>query len=305
MSRTVGGEYLLGEREREVFVRMMWRLADFLGMEILTYTVMSNHYHQLVRAPGIVELSKVDLVERLQRYYGPESQEMLVYRELANKGGAAFRALRQGYLRRMGNISEFQKLLKQGFSSWYNRRKRRRGTLWMERFKSVLVEDSEEARKIISTYIDLNPVRAQLVDDPKDYRHCSYAAALCGDERCQRGIAAVMGMSGWKAAVAGYRMLLLRRGHRQVAGKRGSVSRELLLDTLKREGELPRSELLRLRVRYFTDGLVLGSERFVEGVFQQYQSHFGEKRKSGARSIRGWPDKSIQVIRDLRLNPIS
>jgi hypothetical protein len=63
--------------------------------------------------------------------------------------------------------------------------------------------------------------------------------------------------------------------------------------------------LLRLRVRYFSDGLVLGSELFVEEVFELHRSHFGEKRKSGARPIRGMPHQSLNVIRDLRLNPVS
>ena len=175
----------------------------------------------------------------------------------------------------------------------------------MERFKSVLVEDTLEARRIMGTYIDLNSVRAEMVSDPKDYRHCGYAAAIGGDQRCQRGIMQIMGMDNWQNASRAYRLLLMKRGHKQVSGKRGVVARELLLETLEREGQLPSSELLRLRVRYFSDGLVLGSEIFVEEVFEQYRSHFGNKRKSGARPIRGFPDDSLKVIRDLRLNPIS
>jgi len=65
------------------------------------------------------------------------------------------------------------------------------------------------------------------------------------------------------------------------------------------------SELVRLRVRYFGDGLVLGSELFVEEVFKRHRAHFAEKRKSGAHPIRALPDQSLNVIRDLRLNPIS
>lgn len=295
----------MGETEKEAFVRMMWRVADFLGVEILGYSVMSNHYHQLVRTPGIIEVSKMDLLKRLKSYYGPESMEVSVYEDMEKHGGEAFERVRRRHLRRMGNISEFQKILKQGFSSWYNRRKRRRGTLWMERFKSVLVEDCTEVRQIMSIYIDLNPVRAELVDDPKDYRHCSYSAALGGDKRCQDGVAKVTGESDWKSAAALYRMLLMQRGHKQVAGKRGHVSRRVLMDTLRNEGRLTQSEMLSLRIRYFSDGLVLGSELFVEDVFQRYRSHFGETRKSGSRSIKGWPDSSLKVIRDLRLHPVS
>jgi len=221
-----------------------------------------------------------------------------------NQGGEATDRLRAKYLRRMGNISEFQKHLKQGFTTWYNRQRKRRGTLWMERYKSLLVEDSPEVRQIIASYIDLNPVRAELIDDPKNYRHCGYAAALGGDERCRRGIMRVMGCDDWETAASQYRRLLMIRGNREVAGKKGAISRQLLLKTLEEKGHLPTSELLRLRIRYFSDGLVLGSELFVENVFQQYRSHFGEKRKSGARPIKGLHLSDLKVIRDLRSAPI-
>ncbi len=115
----------------------------------------------------------------------------------------------------------------------------------------------------------------------------------------------VMGMDDWEKASSAYRLCLMERGHVQRSGKKGSVSRKLLLETLKREGKLPRPDLLRLRVRYLTDGLVLGSELFVEEVFERYGGHFGENRKSGARPIRGLPDSPLKVIRDLKLDPIS
>lgn len=305
MSRVVGGQFLLGEFEKEMFVRMMWKLAKFLGLDVLDYVVMSNHYHQLVWVPGVIELSDDELLSRLRAYYGNRSLEVLLFENALREGGEVLENMRMAHLKRMGNISEFEKVLKQRFSSWYNKQKNRQGTLWMERFKSVLVEDSLDARSIMATYIDLNPVRAAMVEDPKNYRHCGYGAAMGGDQRCRRGIMRVMGKDDWEVASSDYRLCLMERGHVHRPGKKGSVRRELLLETLEHEGKLPRSDLLRLRVRYFTDGLVLGSELFVEEVFERYGGHFGEKRKSGARPIRGMPDSPLKVIRDLRLDPIS
>ena len=305
MSRAVGGEFIFGPAEKEKFVGMMWKIADFLGIEVLDYVVMSNHYHQLVWVPGVVELSDRDLHCRLRSYYGVDSKEASIFEKALSMGGAALEIVRSGHLKRMGNISEFEKVLKQGFSVWYNKRNKRRGTLWMERFKSVLVEDSIDAREITAAYIDLNPVRAEMVEDPKNYRFCGYGAAMSGDGRCRLGIMRVVGIDDWENAAAVYRLKLVKRGHVQIAGKKGAIKRDLLLETLEQGGQMPQSELLRLRVRYFSDGLVLGSESFVEEIFEHYRGHFGEKRKSGARPIRALADSPLRVIRDLRLNPIS
>jgi len=77
----------------------------------------------------------------------------------------------KGYLDRFCSLKRFMKELKERFSRWFNKRHGRRGTLWQERYRSILVEDGE-ALRTISAYLDLNPVRAGLVDDPKDHRRC-------------------------------------------------------------------------------------------------------------------------------------
>ena len=70
----------------------------------------------------------------------------------------------------MFDLSEFVKDVKQRFSQSYNRRHGRKGALWEERFKSVLLEGNVGTLSTVSAYIDLNPMRAGIVDDPKDYR---------------------------------------------------------------------------------------------------------------------------------------
>ena len=73
---------------------------------------------------------------------------------------------------------------------------------------------------------------------------------------------------------------------------------------IKADGRLPFQEVLRCRVKYFSDGFVLGSQSFVESIFARYRSQFGRNRKSGARPLRFYcPD--LCSMRDLRLLPIS
>jgi putative transposase len=63
----------------------------------------------------------------------------------------------------MGDVSVFMRELKQRFAIWYNHKHRNQGTIWSDRFKSVIVEPSREAMSKVAAYIDLNPVRAELV----------------------------------------------------------------------------------------------------------------------------------------------
>src|SRR6202521_4094977 len=77
----------------------------------------------------------------------------------------------------MNNLSIFFKELKGRFAQGYNSRHGRYGVLWAERFKSLLLEGGR-AVATVAAYIVLNPVRAALCADPKEYRYCGYAEAL-------------------------------------------------------------------------------------------------------------------------------
>jgi len=57
------------------------------------------------------------------------------------------------------------------------------------------------------------------------------------------------------------------------------------LTQLAEGGKLSRGELLRCRVRSFSEGMVLGSRAFVEESFRARREWFGEKRKTGACDV--------------------
>ena len=48
---------------------MMWKLAVFCGVEVITYCVMSNHFHILLRVPEPVQLTDAQLLERVEGLY--------------------------------------------------------------------------------------------------------------------------------------------------------------------------------------------------------------------------------------------
>ncbi len=80
------------------------------------------------------------------------------------RGGEEAQMLRSRLLARMHDVSEFMKSLKQRYTIWYNQNHDRYWTLWSERFKSTLVEDRGAALLFTAAYIDLNPVRAGMVE---------------------------------------------------------------------------------------------------------------------------------------------
>jgi putative transposase len=70
---------------------------------------------------------------------------------------------------KLSSLSEFMLEIKGGFAHFYNRRHNRRGYFWGDRFKSVIVENGETLINCLA-YINLNPLRAGLVERPEQYR---------------------------------------------------------------------------------------------------------------------------------------
>lgn len=314
MSRVVNRDYILGDEEKEFFRRTMRRLEAFMGVKILTYCIMSNHWHILIEIPAVQHLDDAELHRRIKEFY-PKQRANMILQEYnraeayakQTKNTAWLEEWRGKYISRMGNLSAFVKELKERFSKWYNRRYERKGTLWEERFKSVLVEDSEYAISTMASYIELNPVRAGLVDDPRNYRFCGYAEAVAGGEAARAGIEEILFLHGqqasWRKIAAQYRIHLFSTGEK--TNKRVGFEPDKVQQIIDEGGELNLYELMRCRVRYFNDGVALGSKLFIEEVFEQNRGLFGERRKSGARKMRGSGQSNLFSLRDLRLGAIA
>ena len=67
----------------------------------------------------------------------------------------------------------------QKYTGYYNRKRERIGSVWNGRYKSVLIEDEYQWLRCLK-YIDLNPVRAHIVERPQDYRWTSFRAHSLG-----------------------------------------------------------------------------------------------------------------------------
>ncbi len=308
VTRTVNGEWLFDDVAKEILRRQCWQVADYCGVQIVTYTIRSNHFHVLLNVPQQVPVSDAELLRRYQVLYPTPTKYQsarlaVVEAELATNGPEAL-AWRQRQLALMGDVSQFMKLVKQRFSIWFNKSHRRFGTLWAERFKSELLETEDRLKQTMAAYIDLNCVRAGLVTDPKDYRFCGYAEAVAGGAAAQAGIRSVTGGPAWDKAQAHYREVLFGTG----AGARegaATISAADLQRVIDEGGRLPLATVLRCRLRYFTDGGVLGSRAFVEVQLAKYRQRTGCRERTAPRALPAWTDwGDSATLRGLRQRAI-
>ena len=313
LSRTSCRQYLFGDEEKEMFVRLMRRQAEFCGVDVLAYCVMSNHFHILARVRYEPEVSDAELMRRHRILYGgdhlwPRAIGPERLGEVFEQGGEEAQEWRDRLRNRMGDVSVFMRELKQRFGIWYNHRHRNTGSIWSDRFKSLIVEPSLEAMAKVAAYIDLNPVRAELVEDPAEYRFCGYAAAMGGHKQARDGYQQIYFGREWKETIRSYRICLFGKGYysKGVVGKdRGRVSAERLEQVMKRGGKLEMAEALRCRVRYFTDGMALGSAEFLKQLQADYGEWFPEQRKAGSAKMKGADWGELRVIRNLRVSPLA
>ena len=300
VTRVVGGAMLLDTRAKEVLRKQMWYMSRFCGVEILTYTIMTNHFHVLVRVPLMEKVEDKELLARFSELYRNQKGRVETLEALLKKGGEEAQVEREKLLARMHDVSLFMKELKQRFSIWYNRSHKRYGTLWAERFKSVLIEDTATCLRTVAAYIDLNPVRAGLVEDPKDYRFCGYSEAIAGKAEARAGLRKMLEVKSEKSALSEYRKILFLMGSTTSRKVQLAMGRDAVRKVVEQDGELPLQQVLRLKIRYFTDGMVLGSKEYVNQVFEMNPKMFGQRRKTGARQMRGFKGSGLTVIRDLR-----
>ena len=78
----------------------------------------------------------------------------------------------------IGALGRMMQMLGRRYVGQFNARHARTGTLWEGRYNACLVEDAEYLLRCVR-YIDLNPVRARMTDNPATFPWSS-CAGLCG-----------------------------------------------------------------------------------------------------------------------------
>lgn len=156
------------EHRRQWVVDRIRLLSSLFAIDVCAYAVMSNHYHLVLKlCPEQFEgLSDTDIVERwCCLFKGP----ILIQR--LRDGDALSAAERHTVLEivsvmrnKLTSISWFMRCLNQSIARQANLEDKCTGKFWESRFHSQALK-TEEALLSCMVYVDLNPIRAGLVDD--------------------------------------------------------------------------------------------------------------------------------------------
>ena len=178
--RTVRRAYLAGddpvtgksfEFRREWIRRRLELLSAVFGLDVLTYAIMSNHLHIILRTrPDVVETWSDEEAARrwLRLFPGQRLEEHLGEPTDANVKMLVNDAKRLKKIRlRLSDVSWFMRALAEPIARLANKQDQVTGRFWEGRFKAQKIVD-EAGLLACAMYVDLNPVRAAMAQSPDE-----------------------------------------------------------------------------------------------------------------------------------------
>ena len=178
---------------REWIRRRLELLSSVFGVDVLSYAVMSNHLHLVLRTrPDVVVAWSDEEVafrwlrlfpgQRLEEHLGDPSE--VAVEMLLNAPGKVAQ-LRQ----RLSDISWFMKCLSEPIARQANKQDECTGRFWEGRFKAQKIVD-EAGLLACTMYVDLNPVRAALASTPESSEFTSAFDRIRGSRGVRQSSAA-------------------------------------------------------------------------------------------------------------------
>ena len=173
-------------------------------------------------------------------------------------------------------IATVMRRLLTGFAVTFNRRHRRHGHLFQNRYKSILCQEDAYLKELVR-YIHLNPLRAGVVQGLKElgaYRYCGHSALLGKGKQPWQEVNAVLAMFDHRLSPARklYRMFV-EAGLKQ--GRRDDLIGGGLLRSVGGWSNL--KTLRDAKIFYKNDERILGDSQFVQEVLATAEEQL-EKR---------------------------
>ena len=279
MSRTALDGFPLEAFEKDFLLDLIKRMSGLFFTEVYGFALMGNHFHLLVKMIPEDRFSDEEVKERLERFYGEKKTAV-------GEGQLPF--LRE----KLASLSEFVREIKVNFTRFYNKRHGRRGYFWGDRFKSVIVEKGETLINCLA-YIDLNPVRAGIVERPEDYRWSSLGYHIQANNK-DHFLSTDFGLKAFnvkseKERVRRYREYVYETGAILPSNKPyvKTIKAKTAEKERKKDFEISRADRFLYRTRYFTDSGIIGSREYVSVTYQQFKHLFQSKHEKKPKSVKG------------------
>jgi len=278
MSRTALDGFPFGDVEKDALVKITRKFSRLFFVEVFGFCIMGNHFHLLIQMIPEHNFDDEEIRKRCKTHYGDDF-------EVSDEQIA-------GYRDKLSSLANYIKEIKQAFSCYYNQRNNRRGTLWGDRFKSVIVENGETLINCLA-YIDLNPLRAGLVELPEQYRWNSLGYHVQTNNR-DKFLSTDFGLKEFnvkskKERVKRYRRYVYESGslNQPEKGNVKVIEDKVIEKERSKDFEISRSDRFRYRTRYFTDSGIIGSKEFVAENYQRFKHLFYSKHAKKPKPIKG------------------
>ena len=173
------------EGRREWIRARLECLASVFGIDVLTYAILSNHMHVILRTrPDVVaQWSDEEVARRwLSLFPGQRVDEFLGQPTRSSIDALVHDQARMTEVReRLSNPSWFMRALAEPIARLANQEDECTGRFWEGRFKAQAIKD-EAGLLACSMYVDLNPIRAAMALTLKDSLHTSAYDRIAGLE---------------------------------------------------------------------------------------------------------------------------
>ncbi|MBW2220699.1 MAG: hypothetical protein JRF40_14615 [Deltaproteobacteria bacterium] len=140
-------------------------------------------------------------------------------------------------------------------------------------------------------YIDLNPVRAGIVEKPEDYRWCSLGYHVQFGNKddflsLDFGLKE-FGLEDENERLRHYRQFVYEKGHIEAGKPRGQEAGKQKEKESGKGFEISGVDRFRYRTRYFTDSGIIGSKAFVTMHYRVFKDLFSSKHEKKPKMILG------------------
>jgi REP element-mobilizing transposase RayT len=241
------------EGAQSAFIRFLKFYSSAYCCELATYTVMGNHYHLIVRMKPYERFSREALKKMAEKFY-PNTIDQ------TNRWSDSHW---EQFNQRLFSLADLMRNIQQGFARWYNKSFGRRGRFWADRFKSTLLYGEESLLECMQ-YVDLNPIRAGLVERPEDYDHGAFSLRAQNEREGLYDIRSLLTERSYAKAFEAYRALVYVRGSVASKERQATIKESVMDREMERNFDLGAKEEKRDHFRFYIDGLVLGARDKVE-----------------------------------------